>query len=138
MKMAIRLVTAGAALALVGSGISVLSPHMIVPAAHADAGGNGGGNGNGNGTGNGNGAGGNGGGNGAAASAAASANSQGNNGHGAATSAAAQDKSTSGLAHAIGVVSTTPASPNALSSLQSALDAFTGRKDDEAGTPEAE
>jgi hypothetical protein len=48
-------------------------------------------------------------------------------GHGAATSAAARDTTTKGLAHAIGVVSTTPASPQALASLTAALAAFTAR-----------
>jgi hypothetical protein len=51
----------------------------------------------------------------------------GHAGHGLATSTAAKDKSTTGLAHAIGVVSTTPASPHALESLEAALAAKTAR-----------
>ncbi|WP_376702640.1 hypothetical protein RQ479_22120 [Mesorhizobium sp. ISC25] len=68
-----------------------------------------GGNGNGNGNGGSNGNGGN----------SAGAGSQG---HGAATSAAAKDKSTHGVAHAMAVVATTPASPRATLGLQAALD----------------
>jgi hypothetical protein len=51
----------------------------------------------------------------------------GHAGHGMATSTAAKDKSTTGLAHAIGVVSTTPASPHALNALEAALAAKTAR-----------
>jgi hypothetical protein len=51
----------------------------------------------------------------------------GHAGHGSATSTAAKDKSTTGLAHAISVVSTTPASPHALSALEAALAAKTAR-----------
>lgn len=80
---------------------------IAVPAfAGAGAGGNGGGHGN---------SGSNGGGN------SAWARSQS---HGAATSAAAKDASTSGLAKALSVVGTTPASPQATLSIQAALDAL--------------
>jgi hypothetical protein len=51
----------------------------------------------------------------------------GHAGHGLATSTAAKDKSTTGLAHAIGVVSTTPASPHALEALETALASITAR-----------
>lgn len=72
--------------------------------------------------------GGNGGGKGNGGNSAAA----GSQGHGAATSAAARDKSTRGIAHAMAVVSTTPASPQATLSLQAALDKFLARKADPA------
>lgn len=82
---------------------------LLAYPAFAGPGGNGGGHGNG---------GSNGGGNSAGA---------GSQGHGTATSAAAKDPSTSGLAKALSVVGTTPASPQATLSLQAALDAFLAR-----------
>ncbi|PAQ06151.1 hypothetical protein [Mesorhizobium temperatum] len=107
MKTRTSLFAAVAAFALVAS------PVLAGP------GGNGGGKGNGASNGNG--------GNSAAA---------GSQGHGAATSAAAKDKSTRGIAHAMAVVSTTPASPQATLSLQAALDKFLARTaaDDPAAT----
>jgi hypothetical protein len=51
----------------------------------------------------------------------------GHAGHGLATSTAAKDQSMTGLAHAIAVVSTTPASPHALQALEAALAAKTAR-----------
>ncbi|TIP82581.1 MAG: hypothetical protein E5X63_24260 [Mesorhizobium sp.] len=106
MKTRTSLFAAVAALAVVAS------PVLAGP-------GNGGGKGNGASNGNG--------GNSAAA---------GSQGHGAATSAAARDKSTRGIAHAMAVVSTTPASPQATLSLQAALDKFLARTaaDDPAAT----
>ncbi|TIO06538.1 hypothetical protein [Mesorhizobium sp.] len=99
MKIRTSLLAAVAVLALVAS------PVLAGP------GGNGGGQGNGASNGNG--------GNSAGA---------GSQGHGAATSAAAKDKSTKGIAHAMAVVATTPASPQATLSLQAALDKFLARK----------
>lgn len=55
----------------------------------------------------------------------------GSHGHGAATSEAARDPATSGLTKALSVVATTPASPQATSSLQAALDAFLLRHPDD-------
>jgi hypothetical protein len=63
----------------------------------------------------------------------------GHAGPGLATSTAAKDKSMTGLAHAIAVVSTTPASPHALEALEAALAAKTARstssQTDEAPSP---
>jgi hypothetical protein len=83
---------------------------LVASPVLAGPGGNGGGHGNGGSNGNG--------GNSAGA---------GSQGHGAATSAAAKDKSTTGIAHAMAVVATTPASPQATLSLQAALDKFLAR-----------
>lgn len=83
---------------------------LVASPVLAGPGGNGGGQGNGGSNGNG--------GNSAGA---------GSQGHGAATSAAAKDKTTTGIAHAMSVVSTTPASPQATLSLQAALDKFLAR-----------
>ena len=58
----------------------------------------------------------------------ASAGSQG-----AAASAAARDKSTAGVAKALSVVGTTPASPQASLSLQAVLDKFLAREGDSEG-----
>ncbi|WP_192356315.1 hypothetical protein [Mesorhizobium mediterraneum] len=80
--------------------------------------------------------GGNGGGNGASNGNGGNSAAAGSQGHGAATSAAAKDKSTTGIAHAMAVVSTTPASPQATQSLRAALDKFLARTagDDPAAT----
>lgn len=88
---------------------------LIASPVFAGPGGNGGGHGNGGSNGNGGNSGG-----------------AGSQGHGAATSAAAKDKTTSGIAHAMAVVSTTPASPQATLSLQAALDKFLAREADPA------
>ncbi|TIP57853.1 MAG: hypothetical protein E5X56_17950 [Mesorhizobium sp.] len=109
MKTRTSLFAAVAALAVVASPV------------FAGPGGNGGGKGNGASNGNG--------GNSAAA---------GSQGHGAATSAAARDKSTRGIAHAMDVVSTTPASPQATLSLQAALDKFLARQADRAADTSGE
>ena len=60
--------------------------------------------------------------------------SAGSQGHGAATSTAAKDPDTKGLEKALSVVGTTPASPNAIAAIQSALDRFLARNVDDAET----
>lgn len=84
---------------------------LVASPVLAGPGGNGGGQGNGGSNGNG-----------------GNSAGTGSQGHGAATSAAAKDKTTRGIAHAMAVVSTTPASPQATLSLQAALGAFLARK----------
>jgi hypothetical protein len=66
--------------------------------------------------------GGNGGGQGQGGSQGNGGNSAGAGSQGASTSAAANDKSTTGVAKALSVVGTTPASPQATLSLQAVLD----------------
>ena len=89
---------------------------LLASPAFAAPGGNGGGNGNGGSQGNGGNSGG-----------------AGSQGHGAATSEAARDKSTTGVAKALSVVGTTPASPQATLSLQAVLDKLLAREDDDTG-----